>query len=69
MTKIQDKESVSEFYKKEGQERSPLTNPICRLKCIKKASCEMSLESCIQSECDFHSGWGNRGRNKLSALE
>lgn len=29
----------------------------------------MSLESSIQSECDFHSGWGNRGRNKLSALE
>lgn len=66
MTGIQDKESVSEFYKKGGLERSPLTNPICHLKCIRKAVHEMSLELDIQSECDFRSGCGNRGRNKLS---
>lgn len=49
MTKIQNKESISEFYNKEGLKRSPLTNPICHLKCIRKASLEMNLESCVRS--------------------
>ena len=67
MTEIQDKESISEIYNKEGLKRSPLTNPICCLKCIRKASHEMNLESCVQSKRSFQSGWENRGRNELSA--
>lgn len=53
MTKIQDKESVSEFYKKEGQERPPLTNPIRCLKCIKNASCKMSLNRAFSLNVTF----------------
>lgn len=67
MAKIQDKESISEFYNKKGLKRSPLTKPICRLKCIRKASHEMNLEPCIQAKRNFQRGWENRGRNELSA--